>query len=105
MPKRIRLSRAKGWRIPPNTVRVCRPLRWGNPYKVGGYDFSVTPPVIITDRQHAVDCWKRAYTDDPVMREIIAEEARAELAGKNLACWCPLDEPCHADLLLELANT
>jgi len=31
-------------------------------------------------------------------------EIRAELAGKNLACWCPLDQPCHADVLLELAN-
>jgi hypothetical protein len=28
-----------------------------------------------------------------------------ELAGKNLACFCPLDQPCHADVLLELANT
>ena len=27
-----------------------------------------------------------------------------ELRGKNLACWCGLDEPCDADVLLELAN-
>jgi hypothetical protein len=27
-----------------------------------------------------------------------------ELRGKNLACWCPLNQPCHADVLLELAN-
>lgn len=32
------------------------------------------------------------------------EEARAELVGRDLACWCPLDQPCHADVLLELAN-
>lgn len=32
------------------------------------------------------------------------EEIRAELAGKDLACWCPLYEPCHADVLLEIAN-
>ncbi|HEY8881900.1 MAG TPA: DUF4326 domain-containing protein [Dermatophilaceae bacterium] len=31
-------------------------------------------------------------------------EIRADLAGKDLACWCPLDQPCHADVLLELAN-
>jgi len=31
-------------------------------------------------------------------------EVRRELAGKNLACWCPLNKHCHADLLLELAN-
>lgn len=36
--------------------------------------------------------WKRAPMDV------------APLRGKNLACWCPLDEPCHADVLLEVAN-
>jgi hypothetical protein len=30
--------------------------------------------------------------------------ARKDLRGFNLACWCPLDEPCHADVLLEVAN-
>jgi hypothetical protein len=34
----------------------------------------------------------------------IADRARAELRGHDLACWCPLDQPCHADVLLELAN-
>lgn len=32
------------------------------------------------------------------------DQIREELRGKNLACWCPLDQPCHADVLLELAN-
>ena len=32
------------------------------------------------------------------------DELRRELRGKNLAWWCPLDEPCHADVLLEVAN-
>jgi hypothetical protein len=36
--------------------------------------------------------------------EAIWPELRAELRGKSLACWCPLDQPCHADVLLELAN-
>jgi hypothetical protein len=27
-----------------------------------------------------------------------------DLAGKDLACWCPITEPCHADVLLEIAN-
>lgn len=27
-----------------------------------------------------------------------------DLRGRDLACWCPLDAPCHADVLLELAN-
>lgn len=29
---------------------------------------------------------------------------RKELRGKNLACFCALDQPCHADVLLEIAN-
>jgi hypothetical protein len=29
---------------------------------------------------------------------------RRDLTGRDLACWCPLDRPCHADVLLELAN-
>lgn len=32
------------------------------------------------------------------------DEIRAELAGRDLACWCPPDQPCHADVLLEIAN-
>jgi len=39
---------------------------------------------------------RRAYTT--------VEDVRRELAGKDLACWCPLSEPCHADVLLEIAN-
>jgi len=31
-------------------------------------------------------------------------QALPSLRGKNLACWCSLDGPCHADVLLELAN-
>jgi hypothetical protein len=38
------------------------------------------------------------------MPEFTVRAAREELAGKNLACWCALDQPCHADVLLELAN-
>ena len=32
------------------------------------------------------------------------ERLRIDLAGKNLACWCKPGEPCHADVLLEIAN-
>ncbi|SII07108.1 Uncharacterised protein [Mycobacteroides abscessus subsp. abscessus] len=34
----------------------------------------------------------------------IIRDRMTELAGHDLACWCPLDQPCHADVLLELAN-
>lgn len=105
MPERIRRKRTKGWRMPPNTVYVGRPTKWGNPFIVGreivrermepgGGQKSVT----VADADHAVRLYRRFLS--PRLR-IVAEW---ELRGKNLACWCPLDQPCHADVLLELAN-
>jgi hypothetical protein len=35
---------------------------------------------------------------------VTADDVRRELAGRDLCCWCPLDDPCHADVLLEVAN-
>lgn len=88
MPHRIQRQRSKGWKMPEDAVYVGRPGKWGNPFFVG-HDG-------VTDRAHAV----RLY------REFAAIDRAdiGELRGKNLACWCPLDEPCHADVLLELAN-
>lgn len=90
--------------MPPNTVVVSRPSKWGNPFAVGGYAgyrYGKTEQVwLIRDRCSAVR-WFRVY-----LRETKAlADIREELRGKNLACWCPLNEPCHADVLLELANT
>lgn len=97
-PVRIQRRRTKGWKMPPNTVSVTRPGRWGNPWKVGDLigSFDGIPHVAT-----AVDCVAlfRSYAmddDDPL--------PILELRGKNLACWCRLDQPCHADVLLELAN-
>ena len=92
-PKRIQLSRKKGWRLPPNTVVVSRPSKWGNPVKVGD-------PCYPT-RATAVGWYREHITPNSLM----GKDAKAELRGKNLACWCPLGQPCHADVLLELANT
>jgi hypothetical protein len=97
-PSRVQLSRKKGWKMPPNTVRVCRPSVWGNPYKVGGIDH--TTGRTIETRSDAV----RLYVERGCA-DCLSEEAKVFLRGKNLACWCPLDdEPCHADVLLKMAN-
>jgi hypothetical protein len=102
-PVRIQLSRAKGWRMPPDTVKVDRSTRWGNPFRVGdrvhrGPSYSGRDEVV-RDAAHAVRLfrawlWTQARSDSlvPLLR------------GKNLACWCKPGEPCHADVLLELAN-
>lgn len=40
----------------------------------------------------------------PAGEPTTVDDVRRELRGKDLVCWCPLDQPCHADVLLELAN-
>jgi hypothetical protein len=104
--ERVQLSRKKGWRMPPNTVKVSRPSKWGNPFHV----VDVLDAYCGDRIEAAADC-VRSYrrwiseSDDAYVTLVSAVDARRELRGKNLACWCRLNEPCHADVLLELANT
>ena len=91
-PKRIQLSRKRGYRKPAGAVVVARPTRWGNP-------FIIKPG---ESRADVVELYRRAIEQGAL--ELRVPEVRAELAGKDLACWCPLDQPCHADVLLEIAN-
>jgi len=103
-PVRVHLSRKKGWRKPADTLVVARPSRYGNPYRIGDPG--------VPDRRTAVALFRAAVTGD---QRLLAADAvwsafqtslvREHLAGKNLACWCPLHEPCHADVLLEIANS
>jgi len=94
MPDRVQLSRAKGWRMPPNTVKVDRSTKWGNPYQVG--------PAGMVDRRYLVHLYRDYLWR--VEQEWLVAAIRRELKGKNLACWCPIGSPCHADVLLEIAN-
>lgn len=95
-PVRIQRKRTKGWRMPANTVSVTRPGRWGNPYKIG--EPIPGDPFTKMDAAGAVRCLEL------YMPQYTREAARQELRGKNLACWCALDQPCHADVLLKIAN-
>lgn len=99
MPQRIQLSRRKGWRMPENTVNVARPGKWGNPFRIGEPG--------IHDAAAAVAAFRELLGPQPdnVARLYMTQEAIASLRGKNLACWCPLGGPCHADVLLEMANS
>lgn len=124
-PKRIQRQRTKGWRMPDGAIYVGRPTIWGNPYSVGG------PAQVEADwgesrgLQHEMEGSTgitpaqavEAYEDCMLLRlglppydeeddyNLGWREALRGLAGKDLACWCPLDQPCHADVLLELANS
>ncbi|MDP2410373.1 MAG: DUF4326 domain-containing protein [Pseudolabrys sp.] len=103
-PQRIQLSRKRGWRMPPDTVTVTRPHKWGNPFVVttkiepgkhaAGSQYFAVPTVA-----DAIDCF-RLVMSQPGWRV----DDIGELRGKNLACWCALDQPCHADILIEIAN-
>jgi len=125
-PQRIQRRRVKGWRMPEGAIYVGRGAKWGNPFVIGTstvatYPFSVRGSfnhllglhkTKAEAAKHAVYCFEiqtgpmGSYEYDAAT----LAELREKLAGKDLACWCPLlDEngerfPCHADVLLELAN-
>lgn len=103
-PKRVQRSRKKGWRMPPDAIYVGRPSRWGNPFKIQG------PPQEAAQNRKLVkelyDLWMVGVTPAPDHRvSPLLNIIKEELAGHDLVCWCPLDQPCHADVLLELANS
>jgi len=106
-PIRIQRSRAKGSRLQAANdlpiVCVSRPSKWGNPFSGGLADVAGDRKAAL--RAKSVAQFRHALaTGDPSLGFSIVE-VRRELRGKNLACWCPLDEPCHADVLLEAANS
>lgn len=104
-PIRIQRKRAKGYKMPPNTVSVTRPGKWGNPFVVGefgtreeclnAFTYLMQGNICLTSKS-TIDKQKKYYNH--------VKENLKELKGKNLACFCPLNKPCHADILLEIAN-
>lgn len=100
MPKRIQRRRTKGWRMPEGAIYVGRPTRWGNPFDWRKCSPDAGPRAWA--RGAAVDLFR-----DHLRRQLRRDASRemlAELRGHDLVCWCPLDQPCHADVLIELAN-
>ncbi|WIW52399.1 DUF4326 domain-containing protein [Mesorhizobium mediterraneum] len=107
--------------MPENTVKVDRSSGFGNPFpiingtsttmgktsdvwQVGTWEgpamwFRDTKPEAV---ELAVQAF-RAWVMHPA-QESLLNKAKTSLRGKNLACWCKEGEPCHADVLLELAN-
>ena len=123
MAKRIQRHRTKGWRMPEGAIYVGRPTIWGNPYRVvrqgktkwDVYAFEGSSPTATFVSRTGVEA--RAFAVERLLCLIDtdrdpwgADRIRNELAGSDLACWCPLEDehgnrvPCHADVLLEIAN-
>lgn len=123
MAERIQLSRRKGWRKPENTVSVARPTCWGNPFVVGqpsgvfpeGMGLRGQAEVLIPalTLEQSLEFYRNAvtgyitpemYPHGHALTKRLRNRSVSELRGKNLACWCKLGAPCHADVLLEIAN-
>lgn len=112
-PKRVQMTRQRPWRAEhPDAVIVARPSKWGNCFRVDGkrivnregselwHSFPTVEAAIV----HVVAAFRYQIFAHPNVTGFTADEVRQELAGRDLACWCPLDQPCHADVLLEIAN-
>jgi hypothetical protein len=96
-PLRIQLRRTRGWRKPPGAITVARPTIYGNPFPVIDGD-----PTAVVARYRG---WLTNKLANPDVLPWRPNQADIDaLRGHDLACWCPLDQPCHADVLLELAN-
>lgn len=104
--RRIQRRRTKGWKMPEGAVYVGRPTVWGNPWKVFlgkcdcGHDEDACGSVMY--RCHSAEAAIRLYRAH--INGLKRLHIKAKLRGKDLACWCSLDKPCHADVLLEIAN-
>jgi len=102
--RRIQRKRVKGWRLPDGAVCVTRPGKWGNPWahdgtaagRVGAW---MLFELYIRTRRDPWPEWvdQIGYPSD--------DEIRAELAGRDLACWCPMNSPCHGDILLAITTS
>jgi hypothetical protein len=104
-PKRIQRKRTRGWRAPDGAINCCRPGVWGNPFIVSSKArpgsrsgcVYITVPTI----EDAVECYRLMLVEN---RPDIIAKAQAELRGKTLMCFCKVGDPCHADILLKIAN-
>jgi hypothetical protein len=116
-PVRLQLSRRKGFRLQALSsavnglpvANVARPSKWGNPWRVGLVQCGCRAAGECIHNQfrcetpsEAVDCFRHWFENWRNTKGLLG--SIGDLRGKNLACWCPLDQPCHADALLELAN-
>lgn len=92
-PHRVQLSRAKGWRLPVGAVSIAYPTKWANPYRPTTRSAEANAAAVAAYAQHLAE-----HPD-------LVAAARRELGGKDLACWCPPDLPCHGDILLRVIQS
>jgi N6-adenosine-specific RNA methylase IME4 len=101
-PKRFQRRRIKGWRKPDGGIIVDRSTRWGNPFEALDKSLEEATRVVAGFEAMALDPDRADHY--PTITYPAITEMRRELRGRDLGCWCPLDRPCHADVLLKIAN-
>ncbi|SDL33789.1 protein of unknown function [Nocardioides sp. YR527] len=90
--KRLQQSRRRGGHLPPGAKSVAGTSRWANPYRPPSGQRSPEANAA------AVAAYRKYLAEHPEL----VEQAREELAGHDLACYCAPDLPCHVDVLLEI---
>lgn len=106
-PQRIQRKRVKGFDMQAESIKanglpavsVTRPGRYGNPYKVGDWNTDIREVVTLEKCLEYFEYYLHRKYPGNLLAEFLSP-----LRGKNLACFCPLDLPCHTDILLRLAN-
>lgn len=106
MPERIQLSRRKGWRLQDHSRAlnglparaVIRPGIYGNPYRVGKHGTAAECVA-----KYRADI-ARVLSGEVNLHKVVMRQMLRDIRGKNLGCYCKIGSPCHADVLLELAN-
>ena len=109
-PKRVQRKRTKGYRIPPNTVYVGRPSKWGNPFIIHKHG-PLQPSTRVWAQEHFGSLRPSRYVAitphlavDLYIEFVAPKIDFTPLRGKNVCCWCAPGEPCHGDVILERAN-
>jgi uncharacterized protein DUF4326 len=96
MPVRIQRKRVKGFKLPAGSRFCGRPTKYGNPFRVGRYG-----------RVLALELFDAMLANHELRKQYkypTDEQIREELRGRDLSCWCEVDEDCHVSRLLEIAN-
>lgn len=76
-----------------------RPTKWGNPYSIKS-NGAITA---FCDYQYELERTRQGFPTS-MSKYMNYDDIKAELKGKNLACYCPWYQPCHAGILLKIAN-
>jgi hypothetical protein len=122
MPQRFQRQRTAGWRAPEGAVYVGRPTKWANwwrivPVRDDHFPFGDAADVIHVETGNSIGRFAR-FSRGPGMgapywacraferdlTEELIDAARRELAGRDVLDWCRLDQPCHGDIWLSIAN-